>query len=344
MTKKRILSQAERDRLEHKAREIDTRAESRRRTSIDPFSVDWQATLELVLLMMEQPFLDQPGELLPMQIDGHDEWEFYVEIEAKLDLPPDTCAVLVTPSAFKDMPVSFPEKAQRRNERPKNTYSVLIKDLLRHETVMQVSLPGLESVGIDVFDDGNHAIDYSYETIEECQDDLNKIVWMFFSPKGAWSEEQMIRYTENWYAKSLHTLAIEEVPIHTHYSYLHHPDLIGISPLSGLFRIIAATIPKEYDGLEEAIELANDLNQELGLPVITIEGILNDDEAQAGALLSRIIVEIDQNLDNLDHVDGLDFPERSIKNPAFEKAFDDCARQVYHAITGRPCPEGLKVE
>ena len=78
--------------------------------------------------------------------------------------------------------------------------------------------------------------------------------------------------------------------------------------------------------------------------MITVEGILSDDKAQAQAFLSRIVVEIDMNLDVLDFVDGIVFPDRSITNSAYNRAFDDAARQIYQGITGRPCPEGLKVE
>lgn len=114
--------------------------------------------------------------------------------------------------------------------------------------------------------------------------------------------------------------------------------------MDAIFNVIAATIPKEYGTLESAIELAIDLNEEVGLPVITVEGILNDDKAQAQALLSRIVVEIDMNLDVLDFVDGIVMPDRSITYSAYNRAFDDAARQIYQGITGRPCPEGLRVE
>jgi len=337
---------SERDSFAQKAREIVTRAEARKGKGSDDFGIDWQACLELLLLMMEKPFVDNPGQLLPMQIGGDEEWDFHVQTEIKLDLPPDTCAVLVTPSAFKEMPVPFAEEVHKASQKTpeKNIYSVLITDCKSHKRVIQVSLPGINSVGIDVFEEGNHTFDYTYKTIKECLNDLNRITWMFFSPKDQWTEDQVIRYTENWYAKSLHTFAIENAPVHTEYGYLHHPELIGLSPLDAIFKLLAATIPKEYGDLEEAIELANDLNEEVGLPVITVEGILNDDKAQAQALLSRIVVEIDMNLDVLDFVDGIVFLDRNIANSAYNRTFDDAARQIYQRIVGRPCPEGLRVE
>ena len=206
---------SERDSFAQKAMEIVTRAEARKGKGSDDFGIDWQACLELLLLMMEKPFVDNPGQLLPMQIGGDEEWDFHVQTEIKLDLPPDACAVLVTPSAFKELPVPFAEEVKAPDLK---AYSVLITDCRKHGRVIQVSLPGLESIGIDVFEEGNHIFDYSYKTIEECLNDLNRVVWMFFDPKDPWSEEQVIRYTENWYAESLHTFAVEEVPIHTEYS------------------------------------------------------------------------------------------------------------------------------
>jgi hypothetical protein len=341
MIKHEMASNSEREAFAKKAREIVNRAEARKQKKSDDFGIDWQACLELLLLMMEKPFADNPGQLLPMQIDGDQEWDFYAETEIKLDLPPDACAVLITPSAFKQLPVPFAKEVKTHELK---VYSVLITERDNHGKVVQVSLPGINSVGIDVFEEGNHTFDYTYKTVKECLNDLNRITWMFFIPKDQWTEEQVIRCTENWYAKSLHTFAIENAPIHTEYSYLHHPELIGLSPLDAIFKLLAATIPKEYGTLKEAIDLANGLNEEVGLPVITVEGILNDDKTQAQALLSRIVVEIDMNLDVLDFVDGIAFHDRSTASSAYNRAFDDAARKIYQRIVGRPCPEGLSVE
>ena len=142
MRKQEIASKSEREAFAKKAREIVARAETRKGAASDDFGIDWQACLELMLLMMEQPFLDNPGQLLSMQIDGDEEWDFYVEAETKLDLPPDACAVLVTPSAFKEMPVPFAEEVKAPDLK---AYSVLITHCRKHGRVMQVSLPGLES-------------------------------------------------------------------------------------------------------------------------------------------------------------------------------------------------------
>ena len=89
--------------IQRKTEAIFKKAEDREKAGGDHFETGWQATLELMLLMMEKALLESPDQLLPLQISEDDEWEFYLDVMEKLDMPPDTGAVLVTPSAFKDM-------------------------------------------------------------------------------------------------------------------------------------------------------------------------------------------------------------------------------------------------
>ncbi len=332
--------------IEKSVEAIFEKARAREKAGGDFLEVGWQSTLEIMLLGMEKHILEQPGRLLPMQISGQEEWEFYQDVQEKLDLPPDTCAVLVTPSAFKDLPL--PETTEFEGIGPtsweRNAYSIVISSLRDYTVVMQASLPGIESVGIDVFEDGRHFADYTYNTIEECLDDLTEVTWIHFNPKGEWTEEQIIRYTENWFAKGIDT-NLEDVVIHDEYSYVYHPELLNLTPLESVFKVIEATIPKEYDSLEKAIEIANDLNQDFGLgdPVITKEGILKDNEPECKSLLGRIEVEIDQHLDTLEYIKGVRFPFRSIKDRDFGRVFDETAKKLYKVITGRECPELVNI-
>jgi len=62
---------------EHRRKSIQRRAEAifkkagnRQKAGGDYFESGWQATLELMLLMMEVQLLESPGQLLPMQISG----------------------------------------------------------------------------------------------------------------------------------------------------------------------------------------------------------------------------------------------------------------------------------
>jgi hypothetical protein len=333
--------------IENSARAIFKKAEDREKEGRDHFEAGWQATLELLLLMMKQHLVENPGQLLPMQISEDDEWDFYLDVMEKLDLPPNTGAVLVTPSAFKEMKLSEFSEFDDSEMAPwnRNAYSLILSDLRDHVVILQASLPGIEFAGIDIFEDGKHLADYMYNTVEECLDELSNVTWTYFRPKGGWSKQQIIQYTENWHCKSVYGVEGPDVKFHSEYSYVHHPELIDLTPLNAVFNLIAATIPKEYDTLERTIEITNDVNRDmdLGEPVVTKEGILEDDQAQCQALLNRVTVEIDMKLDMLSYIKDVVVPGRNIQNPNYNQVFDETVKRIYEVITGRECPEGVKV-
>jgi hypothetical protein len=341
------MSKHRRKSMQKSAEAIFKKAEDREKAGGDYFETGWQANLELMLLMMKEQIVENPGQLLPMQISDDDEWNFYLDVMEKLDLPPDIGAVLVTPSAFKDMNLTGLSEFEDSEMAPwkRNAYSLIISHLQDHSIILQASLPGLEFAGIDIFEDGKHFADYMYNTVEECLDKLSNVTWTYFRPKVEWNEEQIIRYTDNWYGKSVYGVEGPDVKFHSEYSYVHHPELIGLNPLNAVFKLIKATVPKEYDTLERAIEITNDINRDmdLGEPVVTEDGILRDDEDQCQALLNRITVEIDMKLDMLSYLKGVTVPGRNIQNPDYNRVFDDTARRIYEAVTGRECPESVKV-
>jgi hypothetical protein len=333
--------------IQRKTEAIFKKAEAREKAGGDHFETGWQATLELMLLMMEEQLLENPGQLMPMQISRDDEWDFYLDVMEKIDLPPDTGAVLVTPSAFKKMKSSEFPGIEDSEIAPwkRNAYSLIISHLRDHTLILHASLPGLEFAGTDIFEDGKHFADYMYNTVEECLDELSNVTWTYFQPKGDWSEQQIIQYTENWYGKSVYGVEGPDVKFHADYSYVHHPEIIDLTPLDAVFKLIQATVPKEYDNLARAIEITNDINRDMDLeePTVTEAGILRDDQAQCQALLNRIAVEIDMKLDMLSYQKDIQVPGRNIQVPHYIRVFNETASRIYTAITGRSCPESMNV-
>jgi hypothetical protein len=342
MSKKGIKKRSQKS-ISEGVRKIFSKADARIKSGQDTFSADWQATLELYLFIMHEHLVANPGQLHPMQIDGQDEWDFYLDIQKVADLPPDTCALLMTPSAFKSISVPKVEKQLSTATLKGTVYSLIISGCNEHKKIMQVALPGIKSYGIDVFEEGKHFADYTYNTKEECIDDLPNAVWTFWGHKGQWTREQLVRYTENWYAKSIDNRNMEDVKFHTDYSYVHHPELLNLTPSEAVFKLIRATVPKEYDSLEKAISIANDLNRDfnLGEVDVTKAGILSDKKDECQALIGRIAVEIDLNLELLECLDGIKMPDR--QNPEFRHVFDEAAKDIYRKITERSCPESVNV-
>ena len=195
-----------------------------------------------------------------------------------------------------------------------------------------------------MFEDGSHLADYSYNSVEECLEELTKVIWIYFNPTAPWTEAQIIRYTENWFSKTLE-IQLEEATVHGEHSYVHHPELLGLTPTEAVMKVIGMIIPKDYDNLENAIEIANDLNRdfELGEPIVTREGILKGKEPECGALLGRIAVEMDQYLDALEELEGITFSRINYNKEHYRQVFDETAKKIYKAITGRACPESISI-
>ena len=330
--------------LKNTVKTIYDRADAREMAGRDPTETDWQATLEIMLLLMDMALQDRPGQLLPVQIANEKEGGFYTDTLKVIDLPPDTHAVLYTPSAFKDMTLTKSSEVELDGNAPwqRNAYSVIVSDTKEHRVVIQASLPGLEYAGIDVFDDGVHFVNYNYHTVEECLNELSGIIWNYFQPKGKWTKEQIKQYTESWFAKSL-DIDLDKVPFHQEYSYIHHPEILELSPLDSMFKLILKTVPDEYDSFEDLIESANDLNQDfnLGLSFITKQGILKDDEAECKALIARIAIDIDQFFEKFDYVDGVQMPDRHSEE--YHQGFYDTAKQIYEKIVGRSWPDAISI-
>ena len=331
-TKKRTRS------IQESAEEIFKKAEAWETAGQDPFLAHWQASLEIVLLACEEAL--RPGRLLPIGVDGEKEWDFYLDVLEKLDLPPEICALLITPSAARAMPIPQGLELDSRALPESDSFSMIISDCRDHKAIMQVSLPGVMSVGIDVFEHGAQLASYNYNTIEECLTDLTRVIWIYFNPGEDWTEDEIIRYTENWFEKS-EEIDLEKATVHQDFSYIHRPELLGLAPLEAAFKAMAATIPKKYDSLEKSIESANAMNEdfELGEPVITVEGILEDKQPECQALIRWIGAEMDMLLETMDDLDGVPMLDRTI--PGYRGQFEGIARGIYERVTGRPCPESV---
>jgi hypothetical protein len=324
--------------IQESVEEIFDKAEAWEKAGQDPLLAHWQASLEILLLACEEAL--RPGRLLPIGVDGEKEWDFYLDVLEKLDLPPEICALLITPSAARAMPIPQGLGLDSRALPESDSFSMIISDCRDNKPIMQISLPGVMSVGIDVFEHGSQLASYNYNTIEECLTDLARVIWVYFNPGQNWKEDEIIRYTENWFEKS-REINLEKATVHRDFSYVHRPELLGLGPLEAAFKAIATTIPKKYDSLEKAIESANAMNEDfqLGEPVIAVEGILEDKQPECQALIRWIGAEMDMLLETMDDLDGVPMLDRTI--PGYRGQFEGIARGIYERVTGRPCPESV---
>lgn len=48
-------------------------------------------------------------------------------------------------------------------------------------------------------------------------------------------------------------------------------------------------------------------------------------------------------LDMLSYQKGVKVPGRNIQNPDYNRIFDETARLIYKVVTGKECPESVKI-
>jgi len=58
-------------------------------------------------------------------------------------------------------------------------------------------------------------------------------------------------------------------------------------------------------------------------------------KAQCQALVNRITIEIDTNLEMLSYQKGVKMPGRTIRNPDYDQFFVETVRQIYEAVADR---------
>ena len=134
---------------------------------------------------------------------------------------------------------------------------------------------------------------------------------------------------------------MESSLVHEEFSYLHHPELVNLTPLESVFRAIGEVVPKEYENIQEMIKTTNDMNQDFGFdkPDITKEGILQDKIPECRGLLDRIELDMDMALDGLQHYKGVKFSQNDRKAPEYEQFFDETEMKIYEVMIGRPYPK-----
>lgn len=326
---------------------IFAKAEKRVESGCGPSEAAWQATLELFFVMMPENLAEGKSErglsgpILPLRLENDAESAFYTFVDGKADLPPNTRGLFITPSAFENL--TFSEKIRTASRHaPGNAYWLLIGDTGSYEKILHTSLPGAKHIGTDILEDGNHLANYSYHTIDECLDDLSNVIWTYFGPRVAWPEDWIIEYTENWTGKLLYN---RQAGVHEDFSYLHHPELVGMDFLEAVFRAVAAVIEKDVASLENAIFITNELNSASGDDAgeVTKAGVLNGNESECREVFDRLAIEIEALLDALGET-GMEIPQRKPGNSEYGNAFNTAVKSVYETVTGRDCPESICVE
>ena len=208
----------------------------------DPRSAHWQGGLEDVLNVF-MPYLE-PGRLIPVQALDEAELSLFLSVMEIVDLSPNLPAVFLPPSVADNL--IPPESAEelRHIEKGKPSFKILIARPGKQQRILCAEISEhAQKPGVDIFQSGALLGTYNFENQKDCLAALNKIIRAHIWEKEKWSQEDIRRYTINWFEKVL-DLGKKTVCVEADYSFFHSPTLIKSNKIDVIFILIDAVIEK----------------------------------------------------------------------------------------------------
>ncbi|PIE70742.1 MAG: hypothetical protein CSA22_06220 [Deltaproteobacteria bacterium] len=284
-----------------------------------------------------------PGRFLTLQAED-EEYDELVQLYEQIDLPPDTSAILLTPSAYRDTVETTSSLFFWDDTPPEDLFILVIADPTLEETLIHITLTHQSLSGIDVYKADRKFLDYSYTSVRDCLIEVNKIIWLFLKPKKTvWSVAQIEQYTENWLFRGAFRGQFVDLPVHGEFNYLFSPDRVGRTPVETCVRALSMLVRYEYEGLEDLIDTVNDLQMDLDISglLVTRDGIEKQALEMEQELLSFIALSMDQWVTVLAAVDGVTWPTDRT-GIEYSSAMEATARALYQSYTGHLPPEGFR--
>jgi hypothetical protein len=169
--------------MDDRIRQAREKRDKRISFGADPTIAGWQCFLEEMLLKMEHYLI--PGSLITFQRLQAQEKAVFRNIHGNIVLPPHVCAIFIPPSVLQTM--ILPDTGSRdtadwsmASHRPMDAGIVLAVACREYDTIINslLAFPPY-AAGVDVYEKGELTAGYSFQTIEECQADLQKIIWTY---------------------------------------------------------------------------------------------------------------------------------------------------------------------
>ncbi|MEZ4525977.1 MAG: hypothetical protein R2941_08680 [Desulfobacterales bacterium] len=263
---------------------LKEKSRDRIRAGRDSRIVMWQETLEAMLMQIREYLI--PGEIIAVESMNPDETATFSRLRTTLDLAPFVTAAFLPPAVANRLKPAG--EAGTFDRAAENSCKILVSRVNDCDRILTAEISA-SNPGIDILDDGILLGCYNYSTSGECISDLSKIIWIHLKQQGSWTQEDYVHYTESWFFRSA-AGRTAGLPVNVNHSYIHHPVLIGLSPVKAVFRLMKATLIRLCKDTDNVIQLANDANMYKNNTVeITGEGLARGDAQQENSL--RIYVD-----------------------------------------------------
>ncbi|MEE4357413.1 MAG: hypothetical protein V2I97_13180 [Desulfococcaceae bacterium] len=313
---------------------------SRARTDAgrDPRTVSWQQNLESLLIKIRKSLI--PGEIISTESLDKEKKKIFDKVRISLDLAPFVTAVFLPPAIADGLKPG--DNARSFERASDNSYKILVSRIHDYNRILTAEISA-HNPGIDILDDGSLLGCYNYSSPGECISDLSKIIWIHLKHISTWSHEDYIRYTESWFFRSA-VNRMTDLPINVNHSYIHHPVLIGLTPVKAVFRLIQSTMNRLCADPVHVITLANDANLYKSNTVeISREGLVRGDSQQQNSLRIYVDEKLLSLLKFLKGFDIINFKSFSeAEQREFKRSFPRLVEDIYRMLLkkiGAPVPE-----
>lgn len=158
----------------------EARHQERVQAGADPLVAGWQCFVEGILVRLADYLV--PGRLVTFRSVTPDETVFFEGLSSAVAVPPAVCAVFIPPSVRQGM-LFTSDSGPVPARIPRDSGIVLACRERDYSIVLNTFFSGPPyAAGIDVYEDGRLLAGYSYATVDECRDNLARILHTYLRP------------------------------------------------------------------------------------------------------------------------------------------------------------------
>lgn len=299
------------------------------RAGREPVMANWEGALESTLVTM-RPYL-MAGNVVTVENLSENDVNLFQALHLTLDISPFVAAVFLPPGVTRSFRTGeIPEKVQRVAPGAPSAM-VLVSRVDDFGRIVAVELSSeAHKPGIDIFEGGQLLGSFDYRTPEECIRGLSRVVWVHLKARETWSSGQIVSYTESWFRRSAAN-RITDLPVTPQYSYIHHPELMQMSLVQAIFRLVRSALFGLLDDPERVIRSAS----REALPV-TREALARRQPEAMAALREFFVTQLVFLLKLLSGYRVADFQALSEhEKEAFYSAFDETVEGTLKTFVSR---------
>ena len=213
----------------------------------DPAEARWHAALAAALEAWHDHLI--AGRIVTCAQLEPQEARSFDALLVHLDLPPEAVGVFLPPSLSVHFEPPAQGKVLRRAPGDRSQL-LLLGSALRPQCLLVAELAaGPDAApGVDAYEKGCRIVAAPLEADHTAG--LSELAWRYMGPTAEPSVSACKRYTEWWFRRGA-ALGRLDLPLHAQFSYIHHPERLGLDLPEAVFHLTEAVLPEVCDTFQD---------------------------------------------------------------------------------------------